>query len=167
MGEREERTMETATTALGAREGLALDAPTLCEAFQRTAVSYADQVALRTPGGAFQITWAEYAERVEQIAAGLAALGVSRGDTVGIMLVNRPEFNLIDTAALHLGATPFSVYNSSPAEQIAYLFGNAGNRVMVTEQGFLPVIQAAMAADGARVHRDQCRGPADGRCPSA
>ena len=31
------------------------------------------------------------------------------------MLVNRPEFNLVDTAALHLGATPFSVYNTSHA----------------------------------------------------
>jgi long-chain acyl-CoA synthetase len=141
-----------AITALNTREGLALDAQTLCEAFQRTAGRYAEKVALRTSGDAVLITWAEYAERVERIAAGLAALGVSRGDTVGIMLVNRPEFNLIDTAALHLGATPFSVYNSSPAEQIAYLFGNAANRVIVTERGFLPVIQAAMAAGGEVEH---------------
>ena len=144
--------LDTAATGLEAREGLALDAQTLCEAFQRTAGRYADQVALRTPGDVVSITWAEYADRVERIAAGLAALGVSRGDTVGIMLVNRPEFHLIDTAALHLGAAPFSVYNSSPAEQIAYLFGNAANRVVVTEQGFLPVIQAAMAAGGQVEH---------------
>jgi long-chain acyl-CoA synthetase len=132
--------------------GSALDALTLCEAFQRTAAHYAETVALRTPDDAVSITWAQYAQRVEGIAAGLAALGVSRGDTVGIMLVNRPEFNLIDTGALHLGATPFSAYNSSPAEQIAYLFGNAANRVVVTEQAFLPVIQAAMAAGGEVEH---------------
>ena len=41
------------------------------------------------------------------------------------MLTNRPEFHLVDTAALHLGATPFSVYNTSAAEQIAHLFANA------------------------------------------
>jgi long-subunit acyl-CoA synthetase (AMP-forming) len=58
------------------------------------------------------ITWREYAERVRRVAAGLAALGVGRGDAVGIMLTNRPEFHIIDAAALHLGATPFSVYNT-------------------------------------------------------
>ena len=66
-----------------------------------------------------------------------------RGDTVGIMLTNRPEFHLADTAALHLGAVPFSIYNTSSPEQIEYLFGNAENRVVVTEQVFLPVITAA------------------------
>ena len=50
------------------------------------------------------ITWREYAERVERIAAGLAALGVERGDAVAMMLLNRPEFHLVDTAVLHLGA---------------------------------------------------------------
>ena len=40
-------------------------------------------------------------------AASFAALGVKRGDTVGIMLTNRPEFHLVDAAALHLGAQEF------------------------------------------------------------
>ncbi len=144
--------LETKVTGLRAGEGSALDASTLCDAFQRTANRYAAEVALRTPDDAVSLTWAQYAERVEQIAAGLAALGVSRGDTVGIMLVNRPEFNLLDTAALHLGATPFSLYNSSAAEQIVHLFANAANRVVVTEQGFLPVIRTAMAAGGEVEH---------------
>jgi long-subunit acyl-CoA synthetase (AMP-forming) len=111
-----------------------------------------EKVALRTPNDVLSITWSEYGERVERIAAGLHTLGVGRGETVGIMLVNRPEFNLIDTAALHLGATPFSVYNSSAAEQIGHLLENAANRVVVTERGFLPVIQAAMAAGGKVEH---------------
>src|SRR3954471_5103753 len=96
---------------------LALRAKTLCEAFLRTASERPDHVALRTPRDGLTITWGEYRDRVERIAAGLAALGVQRGDTVGIMLLNRPEFHLVDTAALHLGATPFSVYNTSPASR--------------------------------------------------
>src|SRR6187549_1771801 len=80
---------------------------TLPEAFQATAVMHPEKVALRTPGDVQTVTWREYAERVEKIAAGLAGLGGGRGDTVGIMLTNRPEFHLIDTAAVHLGATPF------------------------------------------------------------
>ncbi|AZG43782.1 AMP-dependent synthetase/ligase [Gordonia insulae] len=119
---------------------------TLPEAFQQTATIRPDAVALRTVGGIQQITWAEYAERVEAIARGLAALGVGHGDTVGIMLTNRPEFHLVDTAALHLGAVPFSIYNTSSPEQIEYLFGNAGNAVVVTEQVFLPAIRAARTA---------------------
>ncbi|MBA0127341.1 long-chain fatty acid--CoA ligase [Haloechinothrix sp. YIM 98757] len=116
---------------------------TLCEAFQRTASMRPDAVALRVPGGQIEITWREYAERVRAIATGLSALGVKRGDTVGIMLTNRPEFNLVDTAALHLGATPFSIYNTSTPEQINYLFSNAENAVVITEQQFLQPITNA------------------------
>ena len=110
---------------------------TLPEAFQETARLHPEKVALRTPGDIHTVTWGEYAKRVERIAAGLAALGVGHGDTVGIMLANRPEFHLVDTAALHLGAVPFSIYNTSSPDQIAYLFGNAENRVVVTQQAFL------------------------------
>jgi long-subunit acyl-CoA synthetase (AMP-forming) len=122
---------------------LALRATTLAEAFLRTASERPDAVALRTPRGRVQITWREYRERVERIAAGLAGLGVGRGDTVAMMLLNRPEFHLVDTAALMLGAAPFSVYNTLTAEQIEYEFTNAGNRVVVTEQAFVPVIGEA------------------------
>ncbi|PXX71090.1 long-subunit acyl-CoA synthetase (AMP-forming) [Nocardia tenerifensis] len=116
---------------------------TVPEAFQETLTLRPEQVALRTVGGTQRITWREFGERVRAIAAGLAKLGVGRGDTVGIMLTNRPEFNLVDTAALHLGATPFSVYNTSSAEQIAHLFTDAANKVVVTEQVFLDKVTGA------------------------
>jgi long-subunit acyl-CoA synthetase (AMP-forming) len=135
--------MESATAAgPGVELPSAVRASTLCEAFQATAAERSAQVALRTPGDGVSITFGEYADRVRLIAAGLAKLGVRRGDTVAIMLVNRPEFNLVDTAALHLGATPFSVYNTSAPEQVEYLFANAANSVVVTERAFLPVLRA-------------------------
>ena len=111
---------------------------TMCEAFQATAARYPQEVALRTPGGAVTMTWGAYADRVRQIAAGLAGLGVRRGDTVALMMTNRPEFHVVDTAALHLGAIPFSVYNTFAAEQIAQVLANAGNRVAVCEEQFAP-----------------------------
>jgi AMP-binding enzyme len=117
----------------------------LCEAFQITAAERPDAVALRTPGGGVEISWAEYADRVRRIAGGLAALGVGHGDTVALMMTNRPEFNLVDTAAMHLGATPYSIYNTSAPDQISYLFSNADNRVIVCERQFLDVIRAADA----------------------
>jgi long-subunit acyl-CoA synthetase (AMP-forming) len=114
---------------------------TLCDAFQARVAVAPDTVALRTPGDRVSITWRQYGERVRTIAAGLAALGVGRGDTVALMLVNRPEFHLCDTAALHLGAAPYSVYNTSSPEQITYLVGNAGSTVAITELAFLPRIR--------------------------
>jgi long-subunit acyl-CoA synthetase (AMP-forming) len=59
------------------------------------------------------------------------------------MLVNRPEFHLLDMALLHLGATPFSTYNTSSPEQIAYLFSNAENRLVLTERRFVDTLKAA------------------------
>ncbi|MGS2811296.1 AMP-dependent synthetase/ligase [Nocardia sp. MW-W600-9] len=121
--------------------------PTLCAAFQRTADRMPDAVALRTPGETTRITWGEYARRVEKIAAGLANLGVAAGDTVALMLTNRPEFHLVDTAAMHLGAIPFSIYNTNPVETIAYQLAKTESRVIVCEEQFLPQIAAARAVD--------------------
>jgi long-subunit acyl-CoA synthetase (AMP-forming) len=115
---------------------------TLPQAFQETAALLPDAVAIRTVGNDVVITWREYADRVRKIAAGLAALGVERGHTVGIMLRNRPEFHLVDTAVMHVGATPFSIYNTSAPDQIRHLFANAQNKIVVTEKEFLTTVKA-------------------------
>nr|WP_156371064.1 long-chain fatty acid--CoA ligase [Nocardia arizonensis] len=131
------------TTEIGFAHESGKTVYTVPEAFQETVRLRPDQVALRTVGGTLEITWKQYAERVEALAAGFAALGVGHGDTVGLMLTNRPEFNLVDTAILHLGAVPFSIYNTSSPEQITHLFTNAGNKVVVTETAFLDAIKGA------------------------
>ena len=115
----------------------ALTQPTFCAAFQLTAAAYADQPALTTPDGSVTLSWGEYAERVRRVAEGLASLGVRRGDCIGLLLSNRPEFHIVDNAAMHLGATPFSVYHTNPPEQIVPLLDNSGAKVMVTERLFL------------------------------
>ncbi|HZI92340.1 MAG TPA: AMP-binding protein, partial [Thermoleophilaceae bacterium] len=106
--------MESATQARTHRPR-GLDADTMTAAFQITAEDNADTPAIRTKDDEFTITWAEYAQRLESVARGLAALGLQHGDTIGLMLTNRPEFHLTDTAALHLGAVPFSIYNTYTA----------------------------------------------------
>ncbi|HEV7771377.1 MAG TPA: long-chain fatty acid--CoA ligase [Solirubrobacterales bacterium] len=126
----------------------ALSASTMCEAFQITAEEWADDPALRFKDSDFEASFADYAATVQKRAAGLAALGVGRGDTVGFMLVNRPAFPLTDCAAMHLGATCFSVYNTSSPEQIEYVVADAANRVVVTEQAFLDrVLEARERVD--------------------
>jgi long-chain acyl-CoA synthetase len=109
---------------------------TVCAAFQATAAAHADAVALRTKGGEIEITWGEYAERVRSIAAGLRRLGLRRGDTMALMLTNRPEFHLLDAAAMHLGAVPFSIYNTSSPEQAEFLLRDSGARIGVVEPSF-------------------------------
>ena len=115
---------------------------TMCEAFQRTAAIDPDAVALRTPGGTQTLTWREYAEQVRKVAAGLAGLGVRRGDTVSLMMANRIEFYPLEVGAQHAGATSFSVYNTLPAEQLTYLFDNAGTKVVICEEQYVDRIRA-------------------------
>lgn len=118
---------------------------TLCEAFQRTASIDPEAVALRTPGGAQTLTWRELAAQVRKVAAGLAGLDVRRGDTVSLMMANRIEFYPIEIGAQHLGATSFSVYNTLPAEQLTYLFDNAGTKVAICEEQYVDRIRASGA----------------------
>ncbi|QIS23395.1 AMP-dependent synthetase/ligase [Nocardia terpenica] len=125
---------------------------TLCEAFQRTAAAWPAAVALRTCGDEVTVTWREYVDRVRAIAGGLAWLGVGRGDVVALMMTNRPEFHLCDVAVLHTGATPFSVYNTSPPEVLGYQFGNADAKVVVCERRFLPVVRAGVERGGRVEH---------------
>ncbi|OBH91600.1 fatty acid--CoA ligase FadD11 [Mycobacterium sp. E2989] len=118
---------------------------TLCEAFARNASIDPDAVALRTPGDTQTLTWTELAAQVRKVAAGLAGLGVGRGDTVSLMMANRIEFYPFEIGAQHLGATSFSVYNTLPAEQLTYLFENAGTKVAICEEQYVDRIRASGA----------------------
>jgi long-subunit acyl-CoA synthetase (AMP-forming) len=127
----------------------ALEKDTVPAAFQFTANRVPDRAALRTLDGSQELTWGEYNERVKRAAAGLASLGVKKGDTVAIMLVNRPEFHIVDSAAMHLGATPFSIYNTYTADQIAFLVEDAAPAVAVTEADFLDRLSDVAGRDNA------------------
>ncbi len=155
---------ETDPTVVRHRSGVVVS--TLPQAFQETAALLPDSVAIRTVGNEVVITWRQYADRVRKIATGLATLGVERGHTVALMLRNRPEFHLADTAVMHLGAIPFSIYNTSAPDQIRYLFTNAENKIVFTENDFLPAVQTA-GADLAHVIvvDDQRRWLPDPRTP--
>src|SRR5436189_3657947 len=139
-----------------------LGASTLCEAFQLTAAEHPERVALRTKGGEYELTWGDYAQKVKRLAAGFAALGLQRGQTLGIMLTNRPEFHFADTAAMHLGATPFSVYNTYSAEQIEYLVSDAENRIVVTEAQYLDTVMKVKEACSSVEHVVVVDEPAEG-----
>jgi long-subunit acyl-CoA synthetase (AMP-forming) len=127
----------TVSTARRSERPAGLDASTVAEAFQLTAAAHPDRLALRLKEDEFAISWREYADKVRRLAAGLAGLGLERGATMALMLTNRPDFHWYDAAALHLGATPFSVYNTYAADQIQYQLGDAQARILVTEKAFV------------------------------
>src|SRR4051812_8245987 len=115
-------------------------AATVAEAFRITAADHGDLVAVRTRDDAIRWPWAELRDRVDALAGGLAALGVTRGDTVALMISNRPEFHLADLGAMTLGATPFSIYLTSAPEQVEYVIRDAAPRVAIVEEAFKPLV---------------------------
>jgi long-subunit acyl-CoA synthetase (AMP-forming) len=133
--------MESSTITPAA--GRAVDAPTLTEALRRTAANNPDVVAVRLPDDSVSLTWAELLARVDALAGGLAKLGLKQGDTIALMMSNRPEFHIADLAAVTLGATPFSIYVTYPAEAIEYLMSDSEATVAIVEQAFVPVMLEA------------------------
>src|SRR6185437_15241764 len=137
----ERRSMESST--ISPAVGRAVEAPTVSEALRRTAANHPDIVAVRTADDSVSLTWSELLRRVDDVAGGLAKLGVGRGDTMALMLGNRPEFHIADLAAATLGATPFSIYLTYPPEEIAYLIQDAASAVAIVEQAYLEPLLAA------------------------
>jgi long-chain acyl-CoA synthetase len=120
-----------------------IQAATVCEAFQRLVAQQPERTALRTRDDSLSLTWAELAERVRRLAAGLVAHGIGAGDTVAMLLPNVPACHLVDLAAIHIGAIPFTVYNSSTAEQLQHKLENADSRIIFTEAPFLETVLKA------------------------
>jgi long-chain acyl-CoA synthetase len=118
---------------------------TLCQAFQHTVSRFGDRPALRTLGGERELTWAEYGAEVSRLAATMTALGIRRGDAVALMMVNRIEFHLLDTAAMHIGAIPVSIYNTLRPPEIAHIIDNSSAVMVFAEHDYVPALLAAVA----------------------
>ena len=118
-----------------------VEGQTVPSEFIKTVEANRDAVALRwmnEDGSWGEWTYGDYAERAAQVAAGLRALGVARGDHVVLMMRNIPEFHVVDMAAYMIGATPISIYNSSSPEQVEYLVNHSeAVFAIVEDMGFL------------------------------
>jgi long-subunit acyl-CoA synthetase (AMP-forming) len=114
-------------------------------AFCATAARLGDDVAIRTADDSVAWSWNDVAARVKRIAGGLAQLGLQKGDTVALLLDNRPEFIPCDLAAVSLGGVPFSIYQTSSPEQIAFVTGDAGAKIVLVETAYLDRFKEAAA----------------------
>ncbi|MEO8092782.1 MAG: AMP-dependent synthetase/ligase [bacterium] len=136
--------MELSTTERYASGGESreLYAPNLAIAFSKTVERLPGDAAIIDAEGE-ETTWSELSDRAARIAGGLAELGVGKGDTVAMMLNNRPEFFACDLGIVSLGGVPFSIYQTSSPEQIQYVVADAGARVAIVEKAFLDVFSKA------------------------
>jgi long-chain acyl-CoA synthetase len=78
-------------------------------------------------------TWAQTRDGVRAMAAGLAALGVQRGDKVAIVGDNRPQLYWSICAAQCLGAIPVPVYQDSVADEMAFVIDHAEAKLAIAE----------------------------------
>jgi long-chain acyl-CoA synthetase len=119
---------------------------TVCEAFYRSVDTYRKPEHLRykRDGSWHAVSSEEFRAAVEEIAMGLRALGVSRGDKVAIVSENRPEWAFADLAALCLGAADATIYPTLTAPQVHYILDDSESKVVF-------VSNAAQAAKVAEV----------------
>jgi long-subunit acyl-CoA synthetase (AMP-forming) len=135
---------------------------TLCTAFADTVARVPDRIALRSLGGERELTWAEYASEVARLAATLTDLGVHPGQSVALMMSNRIEFHLLDTAIMHVGAVPVSIYNTLRPRDIAYILNNSGAEILFAEALHVPVLLEIDSTEAELAQIVSIDGPADG-----
>ena len=124
-----------------------------------------DRVAIRTRDDAQTLTWSQWRRRARDLAGGLHKLGLRRGHTLAIMLSNRPEFHVVDLAAVTLGATPFSIYQTFAPSHIEFVISDAGARIAVVQSEHLQSVLAARREIPALEHVILIDPPAEGTLP--
>ena len=108
-----------------------------------TATSYPDQVAWiwePEPGSTLTRTYGETNRRADALAAGLADLGVGRGDRVALFMQNRPEAMESFFGILKLGAAAVPLNPRFTADEIDYHLGDAGARVLIIGEEVADVV---------------------------
>jgi long-chain acyl-CoA synthetase len=118
-------------------EGM-IEGRTLCDRLRLTAETSGDAYAFSdeiTPGGDGwrSLTWSQARQRVLELAAGFAALGLAPGERVVLMLPNRSEHVLADLAAVHAGGLGVTLYPTLAPEQIGYVAGDCDARIAVLD----------------------------------
>ncbi|MGY2704077.1 AMP-dependent synthetase/ligase [Nocardioides sp. HB32] len=94
-----------------------------------------DRVQFSRPGadGWEDVTAAGFLAEVSAVAKGLIAAGIEVGDRVALVSKTRYEWTLLDYAIWFAGAVTVPVYETSSAEQIAWILQDSGARAVVAE----------------------------------
>jgi len=108
---------------------------TLCDELRHVAETCGDDPAYSDEAGdGWQsLTWSQVRQRVLEVAAGFAALGLAPGERVALMLPNRSEHVLADLGAVHAGGLGVTLYATLAPEQIGYVAADCDARIAVLD----------------------------------
>jgi long-chain acyl-CoA synthetase len=89
-----------------------------------------DALNHKVDGEWMHTTAATFVERVQNVALGLAGLGIRPGDRIALLSENRPEWSIVDLAILSLGAINVPIYTTQAIDQIEYILKDSGARAI-------------------------------------
>ena len=100
-----------------------------------TARKYADRPAYHVKRGDAWVatSWQGYADEVKAAGKSLMALGFKPGGTVAILGFNRPEWVILDVAAMAVGGAAAGVYTTCSPEEVQYIVDHAESSVALVE----------------------------------
>ena len=98
--------------------------------FEATARRSGRQAAVRhkRDGQWSDVSWAELARRARDVADGLAALGLKRGDRVAVLGDTNLEWILADLGILGAGGITVTIYQSNQAHECQFILADSGAR---------------------------------------
>jgi long-chain acyl-CoA synthetase len=88
---------------------------------------------VREEAGWTPTSWTAYRDEVRQAARALVALGVRQGDAVAVLGYNRPEWVVMDVAAMMIGASVAGIYFTSSAQDAAYIVNHAQCQIVLAQ----------------------------------
>ncbi|MDI3510444.1 MAG: long-chain acyl-CoA synthetase [Betaproteobacteria bacterium] len=88
---------------------------------------------MRDEAGWQPTSWQDYAAQVQQAARALVALGVQPGQAVCILGFNRPEWVIMDLAAMMVGAVAAGIYWTSAPGEVEYIIRHSGGAILLAE----------------------------------
>jgi fatty-acyl-CoA synthase len=116
------------------------DTPLLGETIGRSldqaARRWGDREALVSPSHGVRWTWREFAARVDALAAGFVALGLERGERIGIWSLNRPEWTLTQFAAAKAGLILVTINPAYRLSELEFALHKVGCSAIVTATAF-------------------------------
>ncbi|MEM7137633.1 MAG: long-chain fatty acid--CoA ligase [Myxococcota bacterium] len=84
--------------------------------------------------GAWQATnWGDYGRQVAQAGRALIALGFESEQTVTILGFNRPEWVIMDVAAMGAGGAPAGIYTTSSPAEVKYIVAHCESPLILCE----------------------------------
>lgn len=92
--------------------------------------------ALVSPSHGVRWTWTEFAERVDALAAGFLALGLERGERIGIWSLNRPEWTLTQFAAAKAGLILVTINPAYRLSELEFALKKVGCAAIVSATSF-------------------------------